>query len=235
MDSNQKDKCPSPAVTSIVRALSYVICKFFWLIKYHGRENIPDRSKGSYLVAANHQTYLDPVWVCLPIRNPLRFMAWDEAFEWRFIGPLITYMGAFPVSMEVGSTMKAMKEAMRILRSGAVLTVFPEGEREREDGRFRQFKPGIVRIALQAGVPILPVTIDGGNKIWPQDQKYPKLFRRVEITYHPPMTIFEDKDLEPHENLEKWTAKLQSVIASGLRQGNPLPERQNAELSSEEF
>jgi 1-acyl-sn-glycerol-3-phosphate acyltransferase len=220
----------------MLRAVSYILCKTVWFIKYHGRENIPDRGKGSFLIAANHQTYFDAVWICLPIFNPLRFMAWDEAFAWRFIGPLIAYMGAFPVSMEVGSTLKAMKEAMRVLRGGGVLTVFPEGERERADGRLRPFKPGVIRIALQAGVPILPVTINGGNRIWPQDQKYPRFFRRVEVTYHPLMVISEDESLEPHENLERWAAKLQAVIASGLHgQDEQLPDAAPPEINSGEY
>ncbi len=199
-----------------LRLIAYVISKTFWFIKFHGRENIPDKSLGSFLIAANHQTYADPVWIVLPMRRRLRFMAFDQAFEWRIIGPLITYLGSFPVSMEVGGTLKAMKEALRSLRNGAALTIFPEGGREFADGKMLEFKTGAVRIALQAGVPILPVTISGGNRIWPQKQKYPRLFRRVEVTYHPLLQITEDESIDLHENLDNWTAKLKEIISSGL-------------------
>ncbi len=141
-------------------------------------------------------------------------MAFDRAFEWRLVGPLIKYLGAFPVSMEVGGTLKAMKEAMQALRDGAALTVFPEGAREFADGEMFPFKTGAVRIALQAGVPILPVTIRGGNRIWPQKQRYPRLFRRVEVIYHPLLHVTNDEKLEPHENLEYWTDRLKEIIAS---------------------
>ena len=207
-----QDKYPSQLVVDALRLIAYVISKTFWFIRYNGRENIPVDAFGGFLIAANHQTYIDPVWICLPMRRRFRFMAFDKAFEWRFIGPLISYLGAFPVSMEVGGTLKAMKEALKALRDGAALTVFPEGAREFADGEMFPFKTGAVRIALQAGVPILPVTVRGGNRIWPQKQRYPRLFRRVEITYHPILHVTEDETLELHENLDYWTEKLKEII-----------------------
>jgi 1-acyl-sn-glycerol-3-phosphate acyltransferase len=212
--THQVSKYPSQIVVDALRLIGYVISKSLWFIRYHGRENIPDRLSGSFLIAANHQTYIDPVWICLPLRRRFRFMAFDAAFEWRFIGPLIKYLGAFPVSMEAGGTLKAMKEALGALRDGAALMVFPEGAREFADGRLLPFKSGAVSIALQADVPILPVTISGGNKIWPQKQKYPRLLRRVEITYHSLLEVVEDKTLSRDENLDYWTAKLREIIVS---------------------
>ena len=214
MKSTGPDKYPSQIVVDILRLIGYVISKIFWFVTYRGLENIPANAAGGFLIAANHQTYIDPVWICLPMRRKLRFMAFDKAFEWRIIGPLITYLGAFPVSMEVGGTLKAMKEALRALRDGAALTVFPEGAREFAGGETLPFKTGAVRLALQTDVPILPVTVSGGNRIWPQKQKYPQLFRRVTITYHPLLTITADDTLELHENLEIWTNKLKETITA---------------------
>lgn len=213
MNDPHPNKYPSQLVVDALRLIGYVISKIFWFIRYRGLENIPAGTPGGFLIAANHQTYIDPVWICLPMRRKFRFMALDTAFEWRVVGPLIKYLGAFPVSMEVGGTLKAMKHALRALRDGAALTVFPEGAREFAEGEMFPFKTGAVRIALQAGVPILPVTITGGNRIWPQKQKYPRLFRRVEITYHPLLNVEEDPNSEPHENLEKWTERLREIIA----------------------
>lgn len=211
------DKYPSQLVMDLLRFTGYLISKLFWFVSYEGRENLPAKNFGGFIICANHQTYIDPVWVCLPMRRRLRFMAYDKAFEWRFIGRFINYLGAFPVSMEVGGTIKAMKEALRALRANAGLVVFPEGAREFADGEFFPFKTGAVRIAMQTGVPILPVTITGGNRIWPQKQKYPRIFKRVTIRYHPLLTAIEDPELEPHENLDLWTEKLKNVIASAYQ------------------
>ena len=215
--SAETDKYPAQIVIDGLRLIAYLISKIFWFIRYHGRENIPDPSLGGFLIAANHQTYIDPVWIVIPMRRRLRFMAFDKAFEWRFIGPLISYLGAFPVSMELGGTLKAMKHALSALRGGAALTVFPEGARELADGDIFPFKTGAVRIALQAGVPILPVTISGGNDIWPQQQKYPRLFHRVEVIYHPLLRVAENADVDLHANLTNLTAELKKIISSGLK------------------
>ena len=201
----------------LLRLVGYVISKTVWFIRYTGRDNIPPKSEGGFLVASNHQTYIDPVWICLPMRRRLRFMAFQRAFEWRRIGPFIRYLGAFPVANDIAGTLPSIKEALRALRSGAVLTVFPEGGREFADGEFLPFKAGAVRIAMQAGVPILPVTIVGGNHIWPRMQRYPRLFRRVEIIYHPVMHLKEDPELDRDENLDKLTATLHSTIFSAYR------------------
>jgi 1-acyl-sn-glycerol-3-phosphate acyltransferase len=197
----------------MARAIAWLISKPLWFIRFNGRENIPERGTGAYLIAANHQTYIDPAWIGIPIKHDLSFMAWDEAFGWRFIGPMIRYLGAFPVSLDTGGTIKAMKQALRALRGGAALAVFPEGGRELADGEFLPFKNGVVRIAQQADVPVLPVTIRGGNRVWPRDQKYPRFFRRVTITYHPLMHVpaYEDGG---HNELDQWTEKLREVIDS---------------------
>ncbi len=217
VSNNPPDKIAPQIVIDLLRLVGYVISKAVWFIRYRGRKNIPGKEVRSFLICANHQTYVDPVWVCLPMRRRLRFMAFDKAFEWRFIGPLIRYLGAFPVSLDTGGAIRTMKEALRELDKGAVLTIFPEGAREFADGRFFKFKTGAVRIAMQAGVPILPVTINGGNQIWPQKQKYPYLFRRVEIIYHPVMHVVEDETLEKDANLDIWTEKLRETIESAYR------------------
>jgi 1-acyl-sn-glycerol-3-phosphate acyltransferase len=146
------------------------------------------------------------------MRRRFRFMAFDQAFGWPMIGPFIKYLGAFPVTLSGAGARKALREAVKWLREGAVLTVFPEGAREFADGKILPFKPGSVRIAIAAGVPILPVTIRGGNKIWPRGRKYPSLFRRVEIIYLPIVRIEEDPEPDPDE----LTERLREIIAKSF-------------------
>lgn len=140
-------------------------------------------------------------------------MAFDQAVDWWVVGPLITYLGAFPVSMKTGETLDAMREALGALGDGAALIVFPEGEREFADGEMLPFKTGTVRIALDAGVPILPVTVRGGNRIWPRGEKYPRFFRPVEITYHELFYVERDPGVELHVDLENLTARLKEIIS----------------------
>lgn len=233
MSEDTSDKYPSQLLVNVLRVGAYVISKAFWFIRYRGFDNIPDISRGGFVIAANHQTYIDPAWICLPItKRRFRFMAYDEAFKWRFIGPLIKYLGAFPVSGHVGDALDAMRQALHSLREGAVLLVFPEGEREFADGKMLAFKPGAIRVALEAGVPILPVTVRGGNRVWPQKQTLPRLFRRVEIIYHPPILIEEYPDRDPHEEIKKYIDLLETIIAGAYGYPETPVTRESPDLSS---
>ncbi len=209
-------KYPAQFVVDALRLTGYLLSKVFWLIRYEGLENIPDSTAGTYLIASNHQTYIDPVWICLPMRRRLRFMAIGKAFNWPFVGRLIRYLGAFPVTNDPRGAAIALNEAIRSLRDDAVLTVFPEGGRAFADGKMQPFKNGAIRIAIKAEVPILPVTISGGNRIWPQGRKYPKLFTRVRVRYHPIIRIDEKRSHNNRKNLDFWTAELRNQIGGEL-------------------
>ncbi len=206
---------PAPFLVTVLRAVAYILSKAFWHVTYIGRENIP-LSHSGLLVASNHQTYLDPIWMCPPLgTRKFSFMAWDQVFEWKLIGPLIKYLGAFPVSPGTSGALDAMRDALDALNDGAALIVFPEGERETADGRLRPFKPGIIGIAIHAGVPILPVTIIGGNRIWPRGNKYPRFFRRVRVVYHPLIRVGNETQLEHRKVLDLHTENLRQTISSG--------------------
>jgi len=209
---SNSNKYPAPAVIEAIRYFGITISKLFWRMRFHGTENIPQNLAGGLLIVPNHQTYFDPFWICIPIKRKFRFMAWDKAFEWLLVGDMIRYLGAFPVNLQRGST-ESLKQAVRALKDGATLIIFPEGEREFSDGRMLEFKNGATKIAMLAGVPILPVTIRGANKVWAQDMKFPR-FGKVDIFYHPVMEIPRDRD--DRDQLDKLTDKLEEIIKSKM-------------------
>lgn len=210
-------KYPSPKVIKFLQRFSEIISKVLWRIEYRGIENIPKPTEKGLLIAPNHQTYMDPVWISVKIPGKLSFMAWDKAFDIPLLGRLINYLGAFPVNLSRRGSIKASRKAIQVLREGARLIIFPEGEREFSDGKLLKFKPGAVRIAMEAEVPILPVTIRGGNKVWSQDMKLPR-FRKIEVIYHPIFEIpkpTENTDLQTH--IEKLNQKLAEIISTELK------------------
>lgn len=206
---------PHPTLVEILRVLGRLIATAAWRISYRNRELIPENDGRGLLIASNHQTYFDPFWVCLPIYRPLRFLAWDKAMEWFLIGDLIRALGAFPVNIERGSV-GSMKESLKILKSGATLMVFPEGSRAFADGDLLKFKQGAARLALGAGVPVLPVTIRGGNRVWPRGANFP-LPGKVEVIYH---EVIETNDFLPEiegkERAKALTEKIREVISSAI-------------------
>ncbi len=215
MNSNENEY-PPQFVIDFCKLIGLSVSKVFWRIKFSGLENIPQDLPGGLIVAPNHQTYFDPVWVCLKIKRKFRFMAWDQAFSWFAIGKFIEYVGAFPVGLNRRGFIKASRTAIRVLRSGATLIIFPEGEREFSNGNMLPFKSGAVRLAMEAGVPILPVTIRGGNAIWAQDHKLPRT-GKVEIIYHPLFEIEKPKDGDdPQNHLAELNNKLMKIISSKM-------------------
>lgn len=214
--SSGKIQYPSPRVVDTIRYFLLFLSKVLWRIKYHNLENIPQTMETGLLLVSNHQSYFDPFWICLPIKRKFRFMAWDQAFEWFLVGRLIRYLGAFPVSLKRGGTIKAMHEALNSLRDGATLMIFPEGARSFSDGKMLPFKNGAIRIAIEAKVPILPITICGANKVWSQDLKFPR-FRKVEIYFHPVFDIPQmSKGAHEHEFAEQITGQIREIIESKL-------------------
>lgn len=204
-------KYPPPFVINFLQKFVFTISKILWRIEYHGTENIPQDLEGGLLIAPNHQTYIDPFWISVKIPGKLRFLAWDRAFDWIFIGRFIQYLGAFPVSLEGREMVKAARRAIEVLREGARLIIFPEGEREFSDGKMLDFKPGAIRIAMESEVPILPVTIRGANKVWSQGMIFPH-FGKVKIIYHPIFKVpkpFDKTGLDNHvKNLNEELAQI---------------------------
>jgi 1-acyl-sn-glycerol-3-phosphate acyltransferase len=213
--STNNEYAPRIVITAC-RLIGLSISKIMWRIKFQGLENIPKNLSSGMIIAANHQTYADPVWLCIKVNRRFRFMAWDEIFNWFFIGRVIKYLGAFPVGFNRKGFVKASRKALQVLREGATLIIFPEGERAFSDGKLLPFKPGAIRLAMEAEVPILPVTIRGANNVWAQDMKYPR-FGKVEIIYHPLMEVpkpLENQDL--HNHIEDLNKKLFDIISSKL-------------------
>ena len=119
-------------VIGACRPAAHAISRALWSISYRGTENIPLTGEG-LLIASNHQTYLDPIWIGAPVRRPTRFLAWDEAFSWPVVGKMMELFGAWPLQVE-GRDPSAIRRALQWLRGGGAVVIFPEGGRGERDG-----------------------------------------------------------------------------------------------------
>ena len=199
---------------ALIRPTGRVLSRLLWRIRYRGLENIPPT--GGLIIAANHQTYIDPFWIGFPIKRPQRFLAWDEAFSWPVVGKLMRLMGAWPLQIE-RSDPTAIRRTLQWLRGGGVVTIFPEGGRALPDGLMSKFKPGAVRMALEANVPILPVTIRGAHHIWPKGYHLPR-FASVEIIYHPLHYVTPQPGEDARLCARRESDRLAEIIREGLKQ-----------------
>jgi 1-acyl-sn-glycerol-3-phosphate acyltransferase len=196
----------------LVRAALFKIFRLLFRLRLSGVENVP--AEGGLIIAANHQTYFDPFWVGSPVKRPLRFLAWDAVLDWPIIGRLMGWLGAWPLQTQKGDT-RAYRRSVQWLRAGGALVIFPEGGRARSDGALQPFKPGATRLAIEAGVPILPVTIRGGHRVWPKDWRTPRL-GQVEIVYHPARWLTPLPGEDTRACARRENERLYEIIKSAL-------------------
>lgn len=193
-----------PAVGALSRAL--------WRISFRGDENVP--AEGGLVIAANHQTYVDPFWIGSRVKRPIRYLAWNEAFKWPVVGRALELLGAWPLALERGNP-TAYKRSLQWLRAGGAVMIFPEGQRAFADGEPSPFKAGAVRLALEAGAPLLPVTIRGGQRVWPRGQRLPRV-GRVEVIFHPLRRLSVPEGDDVRQFIRRETRALADVIKSAL-------------------
>lgn len=197
-----------------LRPIVRLVSRVSWKLEHVGVEHIP--KEGGVIIASNHQSYLDPFWLSLPVRRPVRYLAWSEAFNWPVVGKVMRFLGAWPLQVK-GSDPGAIRRTLQWLRTGGAVVIFPEGGRGKADGAMIRFKGGAIRIALEAGVPILPVTIRGGNRIWPSGQRLPR-FGKVEVIYHPLHEVNQNAGEEARACARRESDALAEIIGSALKQ-----------------
>jgi 1-acyl-sn-glycerol-3-phosphate acyltransferase len=132
---------------------------FRWSVE--GRELLPPREAGGMVIVMNHVNELDipVIGALLPFSYRLSWLGKAELFRQPFIRWLLHTMHVFPIQRGRGDT-AAIERVVAELRAGAVLLVFPEGTRS-PGGVLREGRGGAVRMAMQAGVPIVPVAVVG--------------------------------------------------------------------------
>jgi 1-acyl-sn-glycerol-3-phosphate acyltransferase len=160
------------------------ILKTFW--KYlglrfdsKGVENIP--REGGAILAMNHIGYLDFALIgtcALPVKRYVRFMAKRELFDNKIVGPLLRGMHHISVDRSSGSA--SFVAALRALRAGEIVGIFPEGTIS-VSFELKEFKSGAVRLAIGADVPIIPVAVWGSQRIWTKKVKRDLSRKKVPI------------------------------------------------------
>ena len=176
-----------------------------------GTEHVPRR--GGAVLAINHTGYFDFTYaglVGVKVGRYVRFMAKKSIWSNPVAGPLMKGMRHIPVDREAG--LGSFDAARDALRSGEIIGVFPEATISRSF-ELKTFKSGTVRLAQEAGVPILPVTIWGSQRVWTKGQ--PRKMGRhgipLLITVGAPIVV------GPDENAVEATARVRAAMDAQLR------------------
>jgi 1-acyl-sn-glycerol-3-phosphate acyltransferase len=149
-----------------------------------GKENI--LREGGIILASNHKSNLDPLLIGLCFNRRIAYMAKESLFRNRFVRFFLTQVQAFPIRRGEAD-IRALREAIRRLKRGFPLVVFPEGTRQ-GSGKEGKVESGIGFLAVKSGVPVIPVNIQGSDKVLPPKSKMPKR-ERVTVSFGKPMTF----------------------------------------------
>lgn len=148
----------------IVRNFLKLFLIIFTGFRIYGKEKVP--KKGGFILAGNHVSHLDPPALASACPRVLHFMARHTLFNNRLFGWLIGSCNSFPVRRGEAD-LGAFKEAIRRLKKGNVLLIFPEGTRSLTK-EMADAQPGIGYLSIMAGVPILPAYIKGTDEAMPR-------------------------------------------------------------------
>ncbi|MEA3328527.1 MAG: lysophospholipid acyltransferase family protein [Candidatus Omnitrophota bacterium] len=162
--------------------LGIILYKLLFRFKSAGRENFPP--KGGCILASNHLSHLDPLALGIPSYRRLNFMARKSLFNNKLFAKFLNSVDAFAVEdKDLG--LSGMKEALRRLKAGKVVALFPEGTRSK-DGKLHPGKIGVGLLALKSNVPIVPARIFGTDQALPIGARFIRL-RPVSVYFGRPL------------------------------------------------
>lgn len=184
--------------------------KLFWKylglqFDFEGDQHIP--RKGGAILSINHVGYLDFALTgtaALPVGRYVRFMAKKEVFDNKLAGPLMRGMHHICVDRSSGTA--SFVAALRALRSGEIVGIFPEGTIS-VSFEIKELKSGAVRLAMASGVPVIPTIVWGSQRIW--TKKVKRNLRRkkipIVVSFGKPIYFDKQSDVEAGERLLRET------------------------------
>lgn len=182
-------------------------------VRVEGRRNVP--RSGPVILASNHQSFIDSIFLPMSVRRRVTFVAKAEYFEtWKtawFFGAL----GMIPLKREGGSASeRALAAARDVLSSGGVLGIYPEGTRS-PDGRLYKGHTGVARLAVQCQATVIPVAQFGTAEIQPIGAMRPRFMRPVRVKLGEPIRfpVPEPDRALSAEELRRLTDQVMHAIA----------------------
>jgi 1-acyl-sn-glycerol-3-phosphate acyltransferase len=234
---------------------------FYWLLKriilgpvlhaifrpwVRGDENVPE--EGGAILASNHQSFSDSIFLPLVLRRRVTFLAKSDYFTGRGLKGRLTAgffkgVGQLPVDRSGGKASDAaLQTGLKVLGRGDLLGIYPEGTRS-PDGRLYRGKTGVARLALEAGVPVLPVAMIGTDKVQPIGRTIPRI-GRVGVIIGRPLDfsrydgmeddrfvlrsitdeiMYELMELSGQEYVDVYAATMKERLAAARKSARPAP------------
>lgn len=182
----------------------------FWhRYRARGLEHLPE--EGGALLLINHQSFLDPLFVGLPLQRPVSYIARDNLFVVPVIGWILKKTYVMPISRESAGT-EIIRHALRRLDDGYLVGMFPEGTRTRT-GELGSIKPGFLALVRRTEAPIIPVGIAGAFEAFPRGSILPRP-SPVSVVFGPPL----DPDLVRELSQRGREREFVALVETGIRE-----------------
>jgi 1-acyl-sn-glycerol-3-phosphate acyltransferase len=168
------------------------VLRFLFRVRVEGIEHVP--KDGPIIMASNHVSFSDSIFLPLVLRRRITFVAKAEYFDDRKTAWFFRAVGQIPIRREGGSaSQRALETARGVLEDGGVFGIYPEGTRS-PDGRLYKGHTGIARLALQTQAPIVPVAMVGTREAQPIGQVKPNFFSTITVRFGRPLTYDDVAD-----------------------------------------
>lgn len=190
--------------------------KLVWRPTVTGTENVP--RSGGVILASNHLSFIDSFAIPIVAPRPVSFLAKSDYFTGTGVGGAVRRgffrtIGAIPVDRHSSrAAQESLDAALEVLRDGRAFGIYPEGTRSR-DGRLYKGRTGVAWLALTAGVPVVPVGLQGTDQVQPVGSSFPRP-ARVTVAFGPPITPDRFADLPAGRARRLLTDEVMDAIAA---------------------
>lgn len=197
-------------------------CSTYFRWRVVQRERVP--ATGGVVLATNHASYFDPVFVGSALPRPVYYLSRYTAFEFPLGNFLRRVLNIVPVDLQGGAS-RGFRTILSRLEGGAAILIFPEGTRT-YDGKLQSPKAGIGFTIIKTSVPVVPVCIIGNYDAYGRHRRFP-LPRRVVIKFGQPLLFSDERERAKTASKEELRELYQSVAtqmmdAIGRLQSDPI-------------
>ena len=188
----------------ILLFLDWLLVKFLWRAELPPRLPLPE-GQGA-LVICNHRSSVDPFYIQLMANRPVHWMVASEYCQHAAFGPFLRQCEVIP-TRRGGVDTSAIRQAIRLAKEGGIVGMFPEGRINMTEKFMLPMRPGAVMIALRAGVPVVPIYIEGSPY---RRTPWSPFFMPARVK----ITVGEPIDLSPYQDEEIDSAKQREIMAA---------------------